>query len=384
MSPWANNCLTHRNKDSLPFRRRTGVKSVTDLPVEAWYPYLHCSGLDHSGTGQMAIGIGRRQFISALSGAAVAWPLASRAQQPAMSRIGVVMGYAETDPAAQAQVAALRQELHKLGWVEGRNIQIDVRYVTDDPNQIRALAVEMMGSKPDMMVANTNIVTTILQSEVRTVPLVFIGVGDPIGSGFVTNNSHPTANITGFANWEGSIGSKWLETLKEIAPYVEHVGFILYPETPANVAFLKSAEAAAPSLNVKLTALGVHSADEIERSLSAFSSEPNGGLIIAPHAVTQVNRDLIVELAARYRLPASYPFAFYPKAGGLVSYGFDPIDQFQRGASYIDRILKGAKISELPVQYPTKFQLVVNLKTAKALGLTIPESFLLRADEVIE
>ena len=326
----------------------------------------------------------RRQFITLLGGTAVAWPIAARAQQPAMSRIGVVMPFKESDPVGQSLVAAFRQELQKLGWTEGRNIAIDVRYATDDRNQVRALAVELMGLRPDLMVANSNFVTTILQAEVRTVPLLFIGVGDPVGSGLVTNFARPTGNVTGFATNEPSMGSKWLETLREIAPQVEHVGFMLAPEGPANVGFLKAAEAAAPSLKVRLTALGVHSADEIERSVSAFAAEPNRGLVIAPTEVTAVNNKLIVELAARYRLPAIYQFAYYPKAGGLISYGIDRVDQFRQGAAYADRILKGAKVAELPVQYPTKFELVVNLKTAKVLGLTISESFLVRVDKVVE
>jgi putative ABC transport system substrate-binding protein len=241
-----------------------------------------------------------------------------------------------------------------------------------------------MGLKPDLMVPNSNLVTTILHAEVRTVPLLFITVGDPIGSGYVTNITRPTGNVTGFANYEDSMGGKWLEILKEIAPYVETVGFILHPETPANLVLLKAAEAAAPSLKAEVTALGVHSADEIARAMSAFATEPNRGLIICPHAVTFVNGALIVELSARYRLPAIYAFAFYARTGGLISYGLDPIDQFRQGAAYADRLLKGAKPADLPVQYPTKFELVVNLKTAKTLGLTIPVSFLLRADEVIE
>jgi putative ABC transport system substrate-binding protein len=294
------------------------------------------------------------------------------------------MAFEESDPVAQSLVAAFRQELQKLGWTEGRNIAIDVRYATDNRDQTRALAVELMGLKPDLMVANSNFVTTILQAEVRTVPLLFLGVGDPIGAGFVTNFARPTGNLTGFASNEPSMGSKWLEILREIAPQVEQVGFLLSPEGAANVGFLKAAEAAAPSLKVRLTALGVHSADEIEGSVSAFAAEPNRGLVIAPTAVTAVNSKLIVELAARYRLPAIYSRAYYPEAGGLISYGIDQADQFREGARYADRILKGAKVAELPVQYPTKFELVVNLKTTKALGLTIPESFLVRADKVIE
>jgi ABC-type uncharacterized transport system substrate-binding protein len=332
----------------------------------------------------LEVDVRRREFITLLGGAAAAWPLAARAQQPAMFRIGVVMGHKESDPEGQAQVAAFRQQLQKLGWTEGRNIQIDVRYATDDPNQIRALAVELMGLKPDLMVSNTNTVTAILQAEVRTVPLLFISVGQPIDSGFVTNIARPTGNVTGFANWDDSIGSKWLETLREIVPRVEHVGFILHPEEPGSVVLLKAAEAAAPSLGVKLTALGVHNADEITRVVSAFAAEPNRGLIISPHAVTLKNGVLILELSARYRLPAIYAFAYYARSGGLISYGVDPIDQFRQGAGYADRILKGAKIADLPVQYPTKFQMVINLKTAKALNLTVPPMLLTSADDVIE
>ena len=326
----------------------------------------------------------RRRVLLASIVAGALSPGNAPAQQPVMSRIGLVMGFKESDPFAQSLVAAFRQELQKLGWTQGRNIAIDVRYATDDRNQVRALAVELMGLKPDLMVANSNSVTAILQAEVRTVPLLFIGVGDPIGSGFVTNFARPTGNVTGFANNESSMGSKWLETLREIAPRVEHVGFMLHPEGAANAALLKAAEAAAPSLKVRLTALGVRSADEIERSVSAFAAEPNRGLIIAPTAVTIVNGKLIVELAARYRLPATYSFPYYPKAGGLISYGPDQVDQFRQGAAYADRILKGAKPAELPVQYPTKLELVVNLKTAKALGIIIPPSILARADDVIE
>ena len=325
----------------------------------------------------------RRTFITVLGGA-LAWPLTARAQKSEMSRIGLVMAYKESDPAGQAMVAAFRQELKKLGWMEGRNIAIDIRYATDDTNQIRALAVELMGLKPDLMVSNSNLVTAILQAEVRTVPLVFISVASPIGSGFVTNIARPTGNVTGFANWEPSIGSKWVEILKEIAPRVERVGLILHPETLPNIEILTAAKAAAPSLKVEVTALGVHNADEIARAVSAFATEPNRGLISAPHAVTLLNSNLIVELSAHYRLPAIYSFTSHARAGGLVSYGFDQADQFRQGATYVDRILRGAKPADLPVQYPERYELIINLKTAKTLGLTIPNSILQRADEVIE
>ena len=327
----------------------------------------------------------RREFITLVGGAAATWPLAARAQQSSrMQRISVLMGYAETDPSAQAQVEALRQELQKLGWEEGRNILIDVRFPAADAGRVRAVLTELMSLAPDVLVTNTNLVTAVVQAEVRTIPIVFISVGDPVGAGFVSDEARPTGNLTGFANWRPSLGEKWLELLKEIAPQVERVGILMYPEEPINVRFFKSAEAAAPALKVKPVALGVHDADEIKRALTAFGAERNGGFIVIPHAVTLINRDLIVALATRLRLPALYPFAFYAKAGGLMSYSFDPLNQFRQGAEYVDRILRGAKPADLPVQYPAKFQLVVNLTTAKALGLAIPASVLSLADELVE
>jgi putative ABC transport system substrate-binding protein len=328
----------------------------------------------------------RREFITLVGSAGVAWPLAARAQQPErMRRIGVLMGYAETDVAAQAQVAALLQELQKLGWEQGRNIRIDVRFASADAGRVRAILTELMSFAPDVLVTNTNLVTAAVQAEVRAVPIVFIFVGDPVGSGFVSDDARPNGNLTGFANWDSpAMSGKWLELVKEVAPQVERVGFMIHPETPALMRYFKSAEAPASALKVKLVALGVHDAAEIERALIAFAAEGNGGLIVGPHAVTLTNRDLIVAMAARLRLPAIYPLAFYAQAGGLMSYGLDPVNQFQQGAGYVDRILRGAKPADLPVQYPTKLQLVVNLKTAKSLGLTIPPSLLTTADEVIE
>ena len=324
----------------------------------------------------------RREFISLLGGAAAAWPVAARAQQAErVRRIGVLMGYAEIDPAAQAQVAALRQELRKLGWEEGRNIRIDVRFPAANADRVRAILMELMSLRPDVLVSNSNLVTAVVHAEVRTIPVIFTFVGDPVGSGFVSNDARPNDNLTGFANWDSpAMSGKWLELLKEVAPHVQRVGFMRHPETPAHIRFFKSAEAFAPALKIKLVALDVHDADEIERGLTAFAAEHNGGVVVTPHALTLANRDLIVALAARLRLPAIYPLAFFAKAGGLISYGFDPVIQFQEAAGYVDRILRGAKPADLPAQYPTKFQLVVNLKTAKAIGLAIPESFLLRAD----
>jgi putative ABC transport system substrate-binding protein len=327
----------------------------------------------------------RRDFVTFVACTAATWPLAVRAQpSERMRRVGVLMGYAETDPAAQAQVAAFRKGLQKLGWDEGRNIQVDVGFPSTDIEKVHAKIMELMSFTPDVLVSNTNLVTRVVQAEVRTIPIVFISVGDPAGSGFVSNDARPNGNLTGFANWRASMSGKWLELLKEVAPQVERVGIMMYPEEVINFEFLKFAEAAAPALKFKPVALGVHDTDEIQRALTAFATEANGGFIVVPHAVTLFNRDLIVALAARLRLPAVYPLAFYAKAGGLISYGFDVLDQFQQGAGYVDRILRGAKPADLPVQYPTKFELVVNLKTAKALGLAIPDSFLRRADEVIE
>jgi ABC-type uncharacterized transport system substrate-binding protein len=326
----------------------------------------------------------RREFISLLGGAAVLWPLAANAQSDRVRRVGVLMGYAETDPAAQVQVAALRQELQKLGWDEGRNIRIDVRFPAADAGRVRAMLMELISLTPDVLVCNSNLVTAVVQAEVRTTPIVFISIGGPVESGFVSNEARPNSNLTGFANWNTSMSGKWLELLKEVAPQVKRVGFMVHPETVSSIGFFKFAEAVAPALNVKPVLLGVHDADEIERALTAFAAEGNSGFIATPHAVTFTNHALIVALAARLRLPALYPFASYAKEGGLISYGFDPVNQFQQGAGYVDRILRGAKPADLPVQYPTKFQLVVNLKTAKTLGLAIPGSFLLRADEVIE
>jgi len=325
----------------------------------------------------------RRAFITLLGSAAVACcPVVARTQS-GVRRIGVVIGDTETGPIAAA-LPAFRQEMQKLGWIDRNNVHISYHYVAPDPKVIKTVAAELAALAPDLIVSNTNLVTEILHSEIRSTPIVFVGVSDPIGSGFVTDLSRPTGNLTGFANFELSMGGKWLEKLREVAPRVERIGFILHPETPPNIGFLKSAEDAAATLNMKVIALGVHSGVEIEHALAAFSTEPRGGLIIAPHAVTFANSDLIVALAARYRLPAIYPLAFYAKAGGLISYGNDLSDQFRQAAVYVDRILRGTQLNALPVQLPTKFEFVLNLKTAQTLGLEVPLFVQQLADEVIE
>jgi putative ABC transport system substrate-binding protein len=325
----------------------------------------------------------RRDFLGVLGGAA-AWPLVARAQQPErMRRVGVLMPYAEGDPEGQASVAALQRALRDLGWTEGRNIRFDIRWAGGNPDKARTFAKELIGMTPDVIVPSSNQVTSILQQETRTIPIVFVLVGDPIGSGYVANMAQPGGNLTGFAVLENAIGGKWLDALNEIAPQVSRVGFIMHPETTGHIGLLHAVEAAATT-RVKVIALGVHNAAEIERAVTAFAAETNSGLIVAPHAVTFANRDVIVELAARYRLPAVYAFRNFATRGGLISYGTNPIEMFRQGASYVDRILKGAKPADLPAQFPTKYELVINLKTAKALDLTVPPKMLARADEVIE
>jgi ABC-type uncharacterized transport system substrate-binding protein len=327
----------------------------------------------------------RREFIGLLGGAAAAWPLATGAKQAErMRRISVLMGYPEGDPQAQANVTALLQGLQSLGWIEGRNVQIDYRWAGGDPDKARTFARELIATTPDVMVSSTNQVTRIVQQETQTIPIVFAFVGDPVGSGFAASLAHPGTNITGFANFENSIGGKWVELFKEIAPRAGRVGFVFNPDAAPNVGFFHAAEAAAPSLAIKLAALAVRDASDIEQHIAAFASEPDGGLVVAPHAVTLGNRKLLIELAARYRLPAVYSDRYFAESGGLVSFGNNSADLFRRAATYVDLILKGANPADLPVQLPTKFELIVNLKAAEMLGLTIPESFLIRADAVLE
>jgi putative tryptophan/tyrosine transport system substrate-binding protein len=326
----------------------------------------------------------RRDFVNLLGSSAMTLPFAAQAQQlEHVRRIGVVMAYAEDDPNGQLQIAAFRQQLEKLGWVEGSNIRIHFRYAADDATRIRALALELLGLKPDLMVSNSNFVTTIFQSEVRSIPVVFVSVSDPVGSGFVKELARPGGNITGFANFQASMGGKWLEKLREIAPQVERVG-LLHRNEPPNIGYLKSAEAAAPSFKVKLIGLETHNSGEIERAVGTLAGEPQGGLIVAPNVVNFANSGFIISMATRYRLPAIYPFAFYAKQGGLISYGFDAADQFRQGAVYVDKILRGANPADLPVQHPTKFEVVINMKTANALDLDVPFQVQQLADEVIE
>ena len=329
----------------------------------------------------------RREFITLLGGTAVAWPLAARAQQPERMRlIGVLMGYAESDLEAQAQIAAFRDGLQKLGWIEGRNTRIDTRWATPtNAAAMQRFAVELVALQPEVILASTTPTTTALLQQTRTIPIVFATVGDPIGSGFVASFPRPGGNVTGFVTIEGSLGGKWLELLKEIAPHVNRVAFLLNPATATYAeSYLNAFKAAAASVAVEAIAAPVHDRSEFDTVIAAQAREPNSGLIVLADAFTVAHRVEITSLAARYRLPAIYPFRLFVEVGGLLSYGVDLTDNFRRAATYIDRILKGEKPSELPVQAPTKYELIINLKTAKALGLTVPHNLLVLAEEVIE
>jgi putative ABC transport system substrate-binding protein len=326
----------------------------------------------------------RREFITLFGSAAVTLPCIAHAQSGRAQRIGVLMGNPEGDPRAQVNLTALREGLQKLGWIEGHNIRIDYRLAGGGPEVARTLARELIGMAPAVIVCSSNQVTQILLQETSSIPVVFVFVGDPVGSRFVASLEKPGGNATGFANYENAIGGKWLQILHEIAPQVERVGFIFHPDAPPNVGFFRAAEAASPSVGIKVLSLPVHNASEIEQGIMAVAAESNGSLIVPSHAVLISNRDLIAELATRHHLPGVYGDRSFAESGGLLSYGNNTADLFRNGASYVDRILKGAKPDELPVQLPTKYEMVINLKTAEVIGLTIPASYLLRADEVIE
>ena len=328
----------------------------------------------------------RRTFLTLLGGAAAGWPLAARAQQlNRVQQVSVLMGPAESDPEAQSEVAAFRQGLQKLGWT-GRSIRIAYRWAAGDANRMRTLARELVALQPDAIFAVTTPAVAALLGETRTIPIVFARVGDPVGSGFVSNLAKPDGNVTGFSNFEPSLAGKWLQLLKEIVPGVARVTLMFNPvTTPGGGSdFLRFTEAAASSIGIEVKAARVHDVAEIERAIVAVAGEANGGLINLPDVFLVVHRELTVELTARHRVPTIYQYRYFASSGGLMSYGPDVIDQYTRAAEYIDRILKGAKPADLPVQAPTKYELVINLRTAKALGLDVPPMLLARADEVIE
>jgi putative ABC transport system substrate-binding protein len=324
----------------------------------------------------------RRDFISLLGGAA-AWPLAARAQErDRMRRVGILMGLPEGDAEGRARLVAVRQVLQEAGWREGHNLLIDERWAGGEEERVKAFAKELVELQPDVIIAHSTPVLTALMQNTNMISIVFVQVSDPVSLGFVQSFAKPGANITGFTNYEYStITGKWLELLKEIIPSITRCGLIFNPDTtPYHI--LAAFNDAAPPFAV--TPLPLRDADKIESTIDAFARQPNSGLIVVPDIFTGTHRKLITELAVRYRLPTIYPFRFFATAGGLVSYGIEPRDLYRRAASYVNRILKGEKPADLPVQTPTKYELVVNLRTAKAIGLTIPESFLVRADEVIE
>jgi putative ABC transport system substrate-binding protein len=331
----------------------------------------------------------RRREVIALLGAAAAAsllrPLDARAQQPeSMRRIGVLMNAAADDPEDQAEVAAFQQVLQQLGWSDGRNVRFDIRWGENDADRERKYAAELVALAPDVVLASGTLSVAAFQHITRTLPMVFVRVSDPVGAGFVDSLARPGGNTTGFMLFEYSSSGKWLELLKQIAPSVTRAAILRDPANPAGIAQFGAIQAAAQSLGVEVSPISVRDAGEIERAVAAFARSANGGLIVTPSGGTSVHQDLIIALAARHRLPAVYAFRSNVTGGGLISYGVDHVDQFRRAATYVDRILKGEKPADLPVQAPTKFELVINLKTAKALNLAIPASVLARADEVIE
>jgi ABC-type uncharacterized transport system substrate-binding protein len=326
----------------------------------------------------------RRDFITLLGGAA-AWPLAARAQQPErMRRIGVLIPYAADDPEGQARIAAFLQGLQQLGWTEGRNVRIDYRWSAGDADRARRYAAELVALAPDVILASgTSTVGPLLQAT-RTVPIVFPVIGDPVGAGFVDSLARPGGNATGFMSREYSLSGKWLELLKEIAPSVTRVAVLRDAALSVGPVQFGVIQAVAPSLRVEVNPINLRDAGEIERAIAAFAGSPNGGLILTGGATSLLHSDLIITLAARHKLPAVYPYRHIVTGGGLIFYGANFYDQYRRAAGYVDRILKGEKPADLPVQAPTKYELVINLKTAKTLGLEVPPTLLARADEVIE
>jgi putative tryptophan/tyrosine transport system substrate-binding protein len=326
----------------------------------------------------------RRDFITGL-GSAAAWPLAAWAQQSdRVRRIGLLMGGDENDPEEKRRLTAFTQALADLGWTDGRNVRMDLRWFGDDINRIRALAHELVGLQPDIILANGTAATAALQRQTQTIPIVFASVSDPVTSGIVARLDRPGGNITGSVNWEASLGGKWLELLSETVPGLKRAAIMFNPDLPPASVYMPLLETAARSLKVVSITAPVHSDGEIESAIIALGREPGGGLVIMPDGFMATHRAPIISAAARNNVPAVYPLSEFVRAGGLLSYGANFVDLWRRAATYVDRILRGANPADLPVQFPAKFEMAVNLKTAKALGLTVPQSILLRADEVIE
>jgi putative ABC transport system substrate-binding protein len=330
----------------------------------------------------------RREFITLLGGAAAAWPLAARAQQPErMRRIALLTGVYEDDSDAQARVAVFRQAMQQLGWTEGRNVRYELRSRPGGnvaAEVLRRSAVELVALAPDVIVVTGSRNLEALQPATRTIPIVFVGLTDPVGAGYVESLARPGGNITGFTSFEYGLSAKWLELLKEIAPRVTRAGILREQGSSVGIGFWAAMQGAAPSLGMDLRPIGVRDAPEIERGVAAFARGPDGGMVVTIGGLTIAHRDLISKLAAWHQVPAVDPFRYFVTSGGLLSYGPDLDDQYRRAAGYVDRILRGEKPADLPVQAPTKYELVINLKTAKALGLDVPPMLLARADDVIE
>ena len=328
--------------------------------------------------------IRRREFIAGL-GSAVAWPVVARAQQrQPVRRVGILMHLAAEDPESVRSIVAFGQGLEQLGWSEGRNVRMDIRWAAGNADRYRKYAAELVALAPDVVLGVGGTITAALQQVSQTVPIVFVLVTDPVGFGLVASMAKPSGNATGFTVFDYGFTAKWVELLKEIAPRVTRAAIMRDPAIATGIGQFAAMQSVAPSLGIELTALIVRDGSEIERAVTDFAHRPNGGLIVPALTQTSVHRDLIISLAARHRLPAVYPYSYLVSAGGLISYGPDVTDQFRRAANYVDRILRGEKPADLPVQQPTKFELAINLRTAKALGLTIPETLLATADEVIQ
>jgi putative ABC transport system substrate-binding protein len=327
----------------------------------------------------------RREFITFLSGAATTWPLVARAQQPVtIRRIGILMNVAADDPEAQDRNLAFLQALHELGWTEDRNVQVDYRWAAGDADRLRRYAAELVALAPAVVLASGTSTVGPLQRASATVPIVFAGVADPVGAGFVDSMARPGRNATGFISFEYGLSAKWLELLKQVAPGVTRVAVLRDPDISGGTGQFGAIQSVAPSFGVELSPINVRDSGEIERAIAAFARSPNGGMILTASGLAFVHRDLIIALAARHKLPTIYYYRVFVSAGGLVSYGPDPHHQYRLAASYVDRILKGERPADLPVQAPTKYELVINLKTAKALGLSLPPGVLAIADDVIE
>jgi len=332
----------------------------------------------------------RRDFVIGITGSAITWPLAAHAQQAQhaaerIRQIGVlVAAYTQADREGQIRMTAFHDALERLGWTDGRDIRIEHRWAGGDADQAKVFAAELVRSVPDVLVANGNPLLIELQRLTSTIPIVFTQVSDPVGSGIVASLARPGSNITGFSNFEPEMGGKWVEMLKKAAPKTSRVAVVFGSDSRATVALLRSAEAVTPNLGVELTAVDLYSGIGIERALAEFASKADGGLIVTPYPFAIANRETVIALAAHHRLPAVYPFRYLATEGGLMSYGPDQVDQWRGAATYVDRILRGEKAGDLPIQAPTRYELVINLKTAKALDLTIPPALLDTADEVIE